>query len=763
MIIHEFSPVVVCLQEIMLGRETPCPREYFQFRTPFDPVVGSHGGSLIYVRQDIPHVDLQLNTNLDAVAIQLDLNRKYTLCSLYLHPNEQIDYNDLDNLIRQLPRPFIILGDMNGRHLLWGDVISNTRGNLLADFIENEDIGTILNSGEYTHYQIQTGSCSCIDLTICSSCCLADFDWRVLDDLHGSDHFPIVVSLANDPPMQRSPKWCLDRADWLKFKELSSISQDITELPSIAAAIELLNGKLFGAATQSIPKSTGRFRRRPVLWWSEDCRILHRATRRALTRYRRHRTEENLIEYKKCRACFRRFMKSARRQSWMSFVSSLNCKTPISLVWKKYKKIVGKYTPNPPPVIEVNGRLITNSKDVSNALADHFANVSAKRTDCPGSQYRSREEQLGIDFSTNHLESYNAPFSMREFDSALADCSNSAPGPDEIHYEMLKHVCEATKIFILSLINRIWSESNFPSVWEVAYLLPFLKPGKNPLSPSSYRPIALTSCLCKLMEKMVNVRLMWFLEFKGILSQAQCGFRKFHSTTDVLVRLESSICEAFASKQHHITVFFDLEKAYDTAWRFGILKALHDSGLRGELPLFIEAFLKHRYFYVKVGDTLSERKLQEEGVPQGSVLSVTLFALAINSLSTVIPAGILHTLYVDDLSISFAASRMSTAERQLQLCLDKIISWASKRGFRFSTSKTAVVHFCRIRGFHPDPDLFLCGQRIPCVENIRFLGLIFDNRLVWSPHIKALKANCVKALDILKVLSHSNWGAGKMN
>ena len=138
------------------------------------------------------------------------------------------------------------------------------------------------------------------------------------------------------------------------------------------------------------------------------------------------------------------------------------------------------------------------------------------------------------------------------------------------------------------------------------------------------------------------------------------------------------------------------------------------------MPLFIQAFLAHRFFQVRVGSTLSERKCQDEGVPQGSVLSVTLFALAINGVSAVIPKDIMYTLFVDDLSISFAASRMATAERKIQLTIDRIVKWADMCGFKFSSSKSVVVHFCRIRGLHPDPDLYLKGQRIPCIKETRF-------------------------------------------
>ena len=82
-------------------------------------------------------------------------------------------------------------------------------------------------------------------------------------------------------------------------------------------------------------------------------------------------------------------------------------------------------------------------------------------------------------------------------------------------------------------------------------------------------------------------------------------------------------------------------------------------------------------------------------------------------------------------------------------------------GFKFSTSKTVVVHFCRIRGVHPDPDIYLKGQRIPCVEETRFLGLTFDHKLTWVPHMKLLKARCLEAMNILKVLSYSTWGADR--
>ena len=150
---------------------------------------------------------------------------------------------------------------------------------------------------------------------------------------------------------------------------------------------------------------------------------------------------------------------------------------------------------------------------------------------------------------------------------------------------------------------------------------------------------------------MINDRLTWFLESNNIITNFQSGFRHQRSTNDHLVRLETFIREAFIKKEHLVSVFFDLEKAYDTTWKYGIMKDVHDIGLKGRLPLFLQNFLTK--FKVKVGSILSELHNQEQGVPQGSVLSVTLFSLKINDIVKTLNPGVDCSLYVDDFLICY--------------------------------------------------------------------------------------------------------------
>lgn len=131
------------------------------------------------------------------------------------------------------------------------------------------------------------------------------------------------------------------------------------------------------------------------------------------------------------------------------------------------------------------------------------------------------------------------------------------------------------------------------------------------------------------MEKMVNVRLMWYLESGNFLTPVQYGFRKIRSTSDALISLQSSNYWELDSDNHQVRAFFGLEKAYGTSWCHGLLLSLYNFDLRDRLHLFIRQYLSHNLLQVRVGNVLFEACPLENGVPQGSILSVTLFAVAI--------------------------------------------------------------------------------------------------------------------------------------
>ena len=121
--------------------------------------------------------------------------------------------------------------------------------------------------------------------------------------------------------------------------------------------------------------------------------------------------------------------------------------------------------------------------------------------------------------------------------------------------------------------------------------------------------------------------------------------------------------------------------AFDTAWKHGIMMDLENMGLKGLMPKFIKAFLTSRTFKVRQGTTLSDQYSQEMGVPQGSILSPTLFNIKINSIVKNVKLGMECSIYADDFLIYYRSKNMSTIERQMQQSLSKLQEWADRNGF----------------------------------------------------------------------------------
>ena len=181
------------------------------------------------------------------------------------------------------------------------------------------------------------------------------------------------------------------------------------------------------------------------------------------------------------------------------------------------------------------------------------------------------------------------------------------------------------------------------------------------------------------------------------------------------------------------------------------MKYLRGFGLRRNLPIFIAMFLKDRSFTVRVVSSFSASHPQEMGIPQGSILSVTLFSVKINSITRCLKPGVDCSLYVDDFQICYRSSNVSIIERQLQLCLNKLQQWATDNGLRFSKTKTLCMHICQKRGLHLDPQLFLDKRPIPVVEETKSMGFIFDRKLSFIPHLTYVKKKALKALNILVI------------
>ena len=771
-LLKEHNAAAICLQETKLGDQSPnVGSNYAFYRSP--PLIGirAQGGTGIIVHRSVNHRIIQLNTVLQACAVQVFTTKWVTLCSLYLDPSienrledisgnpRQLELHDLQTLVDQLPQPFMLMGDFNAKHTLWGESCCDRWGSIIEELLDNNNI-TLMNDGSPTRHDVHYNTDSAIDLTICSSSLRLDYQWSVDENNHGSDHWPIHLKYMRNTPSPCLPKWKTSEADWELFDKSTKVDCELKDFQSPIAAYDYLSSILLFGAMMSIPRTSGKPRRPAVPWWNDACALSRKITRTCYKRYRRYPCLVNKIIYRRALAKQKRTFKQARRESFIKYISELKYDSPLSLVWNRIRKLQGKFAPSPLPVLKVEGVLVSDAGEVAEAFGRHFANISSALHYSPAFQNIRNSTTVVPPVSLN-MEVYNLPFSLEELDNAISLSLPTSPGEDDILYSMIFNLPRCTKKFLLDILNSFYCTGTSPKSWKISIIIPILKPFKDSSFPQNYRPIALTSCLSKIYERMINARLVWHLESKNLLSNRQFGFRKNRCTVDPLMILSREIQNAFAVQNQTIAVFFDLEKAYDTTWRAGILLQLTDWGIVGNMFDCLKDFLSERFLKVRVGSSISSAYPQEEGIPQGSVLSPTLFNIAINGLLEQIPLGVQGLAFADDYAVFCSMSSAVEACQKIQVAINSATNWACSRGFKFSPEKTKAIRFCRLRRREVIPTLFLEGSILPYEEDIKYLGVVFDKKLTFTQHINEVACNVKLRLNILKVVSNFNWGADR--
>ncbi|KAI5720714.1 hypothetical protein M8J77_010740 [Diaphorina citri] len=355
---------------------------------------------------------------------------------------------------------------------------------------------------------------------------------------------------------------------------------------------------------------------------------------------------------------------------------------------------------------------------------------------------------------------------MWELTSAIKSLKpHSSPGPDDIHNQMFFHLTEKSKSLLLRIFNQMWKENSFPSGWKKSIIIPIPKPNKDKTLPENMRPISLTSCLCKLFERLVIKRLNFFLESNHLLALEQSGCRKntSRSCLDNLVNLQTEISDAIVNKQYLLCVFYDIVGAYDCVQKSVILKQLSAWNMRGHLPAFISNYLDPRTFQIRLNNSVMSKEFSLVcGIPQGGVISGALFAIAINAISSYINPLCSSSLFVDDYAIFMRDKSKDTLISIIQQSIDNLLNFSQNTGLYFSPQKTKSILFCR-KNKHVNDDITLTmyGQRIEVVNETKFLGLTFDRKMHWSPHVKNIKKSCLSKSKILKTLSKKAWASDR--
>ena len=239
----------------------------------------------------------------------------------------------------------------------------------------------------------------------------------------------------------------------------------------------------------------------------------------------------------------------AKSATWQATCSNLSPRSDPCGVFRLLNAISGKNNTSQDPSFPG----CTFPLDIANHYASYLRSHLSQAT--PHTSRRAERHLMNElrkasceDVSSFH-NSFCSPFSA-ELSTAICKLSSStASGPDWIAYPLLKHLPEPAQLLLLSLFNRSWSSHTFPSCWKPTTIIPIHKPGKPTSSPSSFRPISLTSCISKLFERLILSRLTFHLQSNHLLPTCQAGFRPGRSSLDQILTLSQSIWVGFQKKK----------------------------------------------------------------------------------------------------------------------------------------------------------------------------------------------------------------------
>lgn len=351
------------------------------------------------------------------------------------------------------------------------------------------------------------------------------------------------------------------------------------------------------------------------------------------------------------------------------------------------------------------------------------------------------------------------PIEAREVHLAIAASSDTAPGMDGIPYAFLRHLPSEGVEALTRIFNIILDTGVVPPDWKNYLLLPFLKPAKPPELSSSYRPIALSSCVLKVFERVLKARLERWAETLGHFDPLQFGFRKGRNTSDALGVIACHALLGFAERQYTAVAFVDVAGAYDSVIPDVLLTCLQRQGIPPRLLRLLSALLRERNLYATYEGRLIGPRRASLGLAQGSVLSPLLYLLYTAEISVGLPVGVTALQFADDVTLLSRGPILADVVHRLQEGLETLAANLSRNGASLSPEKSAVCLITRRKVPDDAPPLHLHNVRIPLVPSARCLGLIFDSTLSWTAHSRDLRHRCAQRLAFMQSLAGTSWGA----
>lgn len=759
-LIKKYNPKIIALQETHIHNypNIPIPINYSFYH--LNTSTTRYGGVALLIHNSLKHEKINTPSDFDALRCAITSKQNFCITTAYIPPNKNFSTTNLQNMFADTGMPYLITGDFNGSHTIWGASKTNKKGETIFNFLNDSNL-ILLNDKSPTHLNTY-GTYSYIDLSFCSPSLIGTTIWKTENHLCGSDHFPIIISLFPNTSQTCSfkPKFRTQNADWKKYKE-NCLSFDITRSVSTNVNKESANLSkiILQSANISIPQTKVKINNK-VSWWNKILENLKTVKNRAWLVFKRNMTQINLLNYKKANSKYKRQIKISKKKSLANFTSTINPLTPVGAIWSNIRTFTGykiSHKIHCITSVEDPSRKILSKVEMAAEFAKYWSNESSD--DNFENKFHVNKEKFKscppVSITCKQAGIIEEDITFIELESVLGKLKGKTPGMDRISYPMLKMLPRPTKQRMVKLFNEIFCQ-HIPQKFKTSIIVPILKPGSDKTMAKSYRPISLNPCISKVLDRIIANRLWWFLKTNKLLNNFQFGFKRGKSTLDNLLFLDYQITNALSTKNHITIISLDFQRAFDRVGLHSIIDQLTDWQVGPKIINYIYNFMTNRKIIVRIENQYSASLPLHNGIPQGSPLSVVIFLIAYNKLYTIISIDkrIHLSAYADDINL-IIKSKEKNPTLALNGLFDNIKDWCEISGAILSDTKCKYIHICRKKNCHCT--IQSGNFSITEATTLRLLGLYINQKYNWKDHISFLSTSLSKRLNVIKCLSSSKF------
>ena len=483
-------------------------------------------------------------------------------------------------------------------------------------------------------------------------------------------------------------------------------------------------------------------RKQNLPWLTPDVRNAIKKKRKSFNVYKRSLLEENKRIYQKRRNEVKRMIRAAKRAKELDLAR--NCNADCKKFFSFYKM---SNTPKSIGPLKVDDTIVSKDNDMVELLGNQFQSVFTIEDD---SNIALLQPQILTEVTMWELGNISSE-TVRAYLKKLKP--NKSEGPDGICARILKECEREIAIPLASIFSKSLRETKIPQDWKRAHIVPVFK-GGDKSNVENYRPVSLTSLVCKTLESIIKDNIVEFLDENDIIKDTQHGFRKNRSCLTNLLDFFEVATESFDKGTQLDVSYLDFSKAFDRVPHKRLCLQMKCHGIGGSTLKWIETWLSGRQQRVLLNGNRSEWKGVLSGVPQGSVLGPLLFLIFINTIEDGVKSTVLK--FADDLKV-FRTIEGIHDQEVLQSDLNKLVEWSETWQMKFNLSKCKIMHIGR---HNCETRYEMIGQELAPITAEKDLGVIVTSKLSASDQVIEARK---KALRMLGAINRNvSYRSGKV-